>query len=167
MRVLGIDPGLLNTGWGIIEQKGSSLKFIAAGVIETSAKCPLPERLVLIEKELDQILKQFKPDQAAIEETFVNMNAASSLKLGQARGVAMLVPARAGLLVAEYSTNLIKKSVVGTGHAEKDQIAHMIRMLCPDSGILSSDAADAVAVAICHAHHAQSANLIQKSLKQK
>lgn len=165
MKVLGIDPGLENTGWGIIETQGSRLSFIAAGVVKTKSSMPMAQRLLLIDEGLSKILTEWQPDTSAIEETFVNMNAASSLKLGQARGVAMLVPARYGLEVAEYSTNLIKKSVVGTGHAAKDQIGLMIKMLLPGSGELATDAADALAVAICHAHHAQSAQTIQSALK--
>lgn len=165
MRVLGIDPGLENTGWGIIESEGSSLRFIAAGIVKTKASTPMAERLLKIDEELTQVCAQWQPETAAIEETFVNMNAASSLKLGQARGVAMLVPARYGIAVAEYATNLVKKSVVGSGHAAKDQVGMMIKMLLPGCGELGADAADALAVAICHAHHAQSQNMIHAALK--
>lgn len=165
MRILGIDPGLEHTGWGIIESAGSRISFVAAGVINTSPKSPIPARLVKIDDELQKVLNIWKPDAAAVEETFVNKNAASSLKLGQARGIALLVPARAGLEVAEYATNLIKKSVVGTGHAAKDQIGLMVRMLLPGCGEHGSDACDALAVAICHAHHAQSNHMIRNALK--
>lgn len=165
MRVLGIDPGLENTGWGIIESQGSRLSFVAAGVVKTKPSTPMAQRLLLIDEGLGKVLDEWKPETAAVEETFVNMNAASSLKLGQARGIALLVPARYGLDVAEYSTNLIKKSVVGTGHAAKGQIGMMVKMLLPGAGELSPDAADALAVAICHAHHAQSAQTIQSALK--
>lgn len=161
MRVLGIDPGLENTGWGIIESKGSRLSFIAAGVVKTKTSEPIAQRLLKIDVDLTKVLGDWEPDMAAIEETFVNKNAASSLKLGQARGVAMLVPARYGLEVAEYSANLVKKSVVGNGHAAKDQIGMMIKILLPGCGDMAADAADALAVAICHAHHAQSALMIQ------
>ena len=165
MRILGIDPGLEHTGWGVIESEGSRISFLAAGVINTNPKMEMAQRLVKIEAGLEDILKLWKPDTAAVEETFVNKNAASSLKLGQARGIALLVPARAGLEVAEYATNLIKKSVVGTGHAAKDQIGLMVRMLLPGCGEHGSDACDALAVAICHAHHAQSSHMIRNALK--
>ncbi len=165
MRIIGIDPGLEHTGWGIIESTGSRISFVAAGVINTSPKSAIAARLVHIDAELQNVLNIWKPESAAVEETFVNKNAASSLKLGQARGIALLVPARAGLEVAEYSTNLIKKSVVGNGHADKTQIGMMIRMLLPNCGEQGSDACDALAVAICHAHHAQSSNTIRNALK--
>jgi crossover junction endodeoxyribonuclease RuvC len=165
MRVLGIDPGLERTGWGVVDSEGSRLKFVAAGVIRTNPSLPVPERLLLIDQGLAEILQTWKPDEAAVEETFVNVNAASSLKLGQARGVALLAPARAGIPVAEYSANLVKKSVVGAGHAAKDQIGHMVRMLLPGCGDPGADAADALAVAICHAHHAQSGQAIHAALK--
>ncbi|MEK7802018.1 MAG: crossover junction endodeoxyribonuclease RuvC [Pseudomonadota bacterium] len=156
MRILGIDPGLENTGWGIIDVDGSRLIFVAAGVIRSKSSEEMGVRLCRIDAELAEIILRFRPHTSAIEETFVNKNAASSLKLGQARGVAILAPARAGLDVAEYAANRVKKSVVGTGHAAKDQIAMMIKILLPSSGLLAADAADALAVAICHAHHAQS-----------
>lgn len=165
MRVLGIDPGLENTGWGIIESQGSRLSFIAAGVVRTKPADPIAQRLLRIHAGLTEIIREWKPETACIEETFVNKNAASSLKLGQARGVAMLAPASYGLDVAEYSANLIKKSVVGTGHAAKDQVGLMVRMLLPGCGEMAPDAADALAVAICHAHHAQSDSLIHAALK--
>lgn len=165
MRILGIDPGLENTGWGVIESNGSRISFVAAGVIKTSSKEAMAKRLVKIDDGLQDILKNWNPETAAVEETFVNKNAASSLKLGQARGIALLVPARAGLEVHEYATNLIKKSVVGAGHAAKDQIGLMVRMLLPGCGEHGSDACDALAVAICHAHHAQSNKVIREALK--
>ena len=153
MRVLGIDPGLERTGWGIIDHEGSRLSFVAAGVIRSKSTEPMAVRLCRIDAELTKVIAEFKPDTSAIEETFVNSNSASSLKLGQARGVAILAPARAGLDVGEYAANTVKKSVVGAGHAAKDQIAMMIKVLLPTSGELAADAADALAVAICHAHH--------------
>lgn len=156
MRVLGIDPGLERTGWGIIESEGSRLSFIAAGVIRSKPSETMAVRLCRIDTELTKIIEAYKPDTAAIEETFVNSNSASSLKLGQARGVAILSPARAGLEVGEYAANTVKKSVVGAGHAAKDQIGMMIKVLLPTSGELAADAADALAVAICHAHHVPS-----------
>lgn len=153
MRVLGIDPGLEKTGWGIIDHQGSRLSFVAAGVIKSKASEPMAVRLCRIDAELTKIVEAYKPETSAIEETFVNSNSASSLKLGQARGVAILSPARFGLEVAEYAANTVKKSVVGAGHAAKDQVGMMIKVLLPTSGELSADAADALAVAICHAHH--------------
>lgn len=156
MRILGIDPGLERTGWGVIDSTGNRLSFVAAGVIRSKPTEEVAVRLTRIDQELSRIVAEFKPDTAAIEETFVNKNAASSLKLGQARGVAIVAPARAGLDVAEYSANSVKKTVVGAGHAAKEQVGMMIKVLLPTSGELAADAADALAVAICHAHHAQS-----------
>lgn len=156
MRILGIDPGLERTGWGVIDFTGNRLSFVAAGVIRSKATEVVAVRLTRIDQELSRIVAEFKPDTAAIEETFVNKNAASSLKLGQARGVAIVAPARAGLEVAEYSANSVKKTVVGAGHAAKEQVGMMIKVLLPTAGELAADAADALAVAICHAHHAQS-----------
>ncbi|MFA7275502.1 MAG: crossover junction endodeoxyribonuclease RuvC [Pseudobdellovibrionaceae bacterium] len=160
MRVLGIDPGLENTGWGIIDAEGSRLSFVAAGVIRSHASEPMAIRLSRIDRELSVIVETYKPQTAAIEETFVNKNAASSLKLGQARGVAIVAPARCGLEVAEYAANKVKKSVVGVGHADKNQIAMMIKILLPQSGNLAADAADALAVAICHAHYCQTRQIV-------
>ena len=165
MRVLGIDPGLENTGWGIVDSQGSRLIFIAAGVVKTKPADPVAQRLLKIYEGLSQVIRDWQPETSAIEETFVNKNAASSLKLGQARGVAILVPASYGLEVAEYSANLVKKSVVGTGHAAKDQVGMMIKMLLPGCGEMAADAADALAVAICHVHHAQSNQMIHAALK--
>jgi crossover junction endodeoxyribonuclease RuvC len=156
MRILGIDPGLQKTGWGIIESEGHRLSFIASGLIKTTKSKDLPQRLREIDDGMCAVIKKFNPAQAAIEETFVNANPASALKLGVARGVAMVVPARHGLAVGEYPANLVKKSVVGAGKAGKDQIGMMIRTLLPASGEVSEDEADALAVAICHAHHAAS-----------
>lgn len=160
MRILGIDPGLQKTGWGIIESEGHRLSFISSGLVKTNAGLTLPDRLAQIDNGINAVLNQFKPDQAGIEETFVNTNAASSLKLGAARGVAMVVPARVGLVVGEYPANLVKKSVVGAGKAGKDQVGMMIRTLLPACGEISEDEADALAVAICHAHHANSQALM-------
>lgn len=152
MRIIGIDPGLQRTGWGIIDVAGNRLTHISHGVVQTQAKAPTAERLEQIFSGLMQMIELWRPTEAAIEETFVNRNPASALKLGLARGAAMLTPARAGLSVAEYPANLVKKSVVGAGHAEKEQVQAMIRILLP--GVeASTDAADALAVAICHAHH--------------
>jgi len=155
MRIIGIDPGLQRTGWGIIDIAGSKLTHIAHGVLATSVKTATAERLGAIFEGLTQMMTLWQPEEAAIEETFVNKNPLSSLKLGLARGVAMVAPAKLGLSVAEYPANLVKKSVVGTGHAEKEQVQAMIRILLP--GVeAASDAADALAVAICHAHHRMS-----------
>lgn len=152
MRILGIDPGLQRTGWGVIDVEGSRLTHVAHGVIKTVASESLAERLRTIFDELDRLIVLWKPLTAAVEETFMNNNPASALKLGQARGAAMLAPACAGLPVGEYPANLIKKSVVGAGHADKAQVQAMIKILLP--GVeAASDAADALAVAICHAHH--------------
>ncbi len=152
MRIFGIDPGLQRTGWGVIDVTGNRLSHVGHGVIQTDAKTETPVRLTHIFRELTRLLELWQPTHAAIEETFVNKNPASSLKLGLARGVGMMAPAMRGLEVAEYPANLVKKSVVGAGHAEKEQVQMMIKILLP--GIeAASDAADALAVAICHAHH--------------
>ncbi len=157
MRILGLDPGLTHTGWGVIDVAGNRLTHVADGRISSPATLPLPARLARIDFELAGIIALHKPSCAAVEETFVNKNALSALKLGQARGVALLAPARLGLDVAEYAATLVKKSVVGNGHAEKDQVSAMVRiLLCLRDAGSSADAADALAVAICHAHHAQS-----------
>ncbi len=156
MRILGIDPGLQKTGWGIIESEGHRLSFVACGLIKSTANKTLPERLAEIDQGMETVIKQFNPDQAGIEETFMNNNPTSALKLGCARGVAMVVPARMGLFVGEYPANLVKKSVVGAGKANKDQVGMMIRTLLPACGDIGEDEADALAIAICHAHHASS-----------
>ena len=159
IRILGIDPGLRRTGWGLIEADGNRLIHIACGSLETSEREALGARLVAIHDGLIAVIEQYRPHEAAVENTFVNTNAAATLKLGQARGIAMLVPARAGLTVAEYAPNLVKKSIVGSGHAEKAQIRMMIGVLLPKADPQSEDAADALAIAICHAHHRSSALL--------
>jgi crossover junction endodeoxyribonuclease RuvC len=154
MRLLGLDPGLRHTGWGVIEAAGNRLRHVADGAVHSSDARPLAERLVELHDGLARIIAEFRPDEAAVEETFVNKNPTSTLKLGLARGVALLVPALAGLPVHEYPANLVKKSVVGAGHAAKEQVQMMVRRLLPGAMIASPDAADALAVAICHAHHA-------------
>lgn len=151
-RLIGLDPGLRATGWGIIVAHGSGLSHIADGVIATDAGFSVARRLVQIADGLEDVIRRFGPDEAAVEETFVNHNAVSTLKLGQARGVALMVVARAGLPVTEYLPNLVKKTVVGTGHAAKGQVQAMVAALLPGAGRVSADAADALAVAICHAH---------------
>ena len=156
IRILGIDPGLRRTGWGLVESDGNRLVYVACGSLATSDKADLGARLVTIHDGLAQVIEQFTPHEAAVEQTFVNTNAAATLKLGQARGIAMLVPARAGLSVAEYAPNLVKKTVVGAGHGEKAQIRMMIGVLLPKAAPESDDAADALAIAICHAHHRRS-----------
>ena len=159
MRVLGLDPGLRHTGWGVIDVAGSRLRHVADGVVHAPTDRPLAERLVVLFRQLGEVLGRFHPDEAAVEETFVNKNAASTLRLGVARGVVLLAPAERGVPVAEYSANLIKKSVVGAGHAGKEQVQLMVRRLLPGCAIAEADAADALAVAICHAHHAATARV--------
>jgi crossover junction endodeoxyribonuclease RuvC len=153
VRIIGIDPGLRNTGWGVIEAEGSRLSYIADGTVHSDADAPLATRLLQIHAQLAEVLKNFTPDEAAIEETFVNKDARATLKLGQARGAAMLAPAMAGISVAEYAPNVVKKSVVGAGHAEKDQVKHMVKILLPRAEMNTADSTDALAIAICHAHH--------------
>jgi crossover junction endodeoxyribonuclease RuvC len=160
MRILGIDPGLQKTGWGMIHSEGNRLVFLGCGTIKTDLATTTAQRLAEISHALEAIIKEWLPDEAAIEETFVNKNPASALKLGVARGAAMVTPARLGLHVSEYPANLVKKSVVGTGHASKDQIGAMMRVLLPAAGKMGPDAADALAIAICHAHHASSRTLM-------
>jgi crossover junction endodeoxyribonuclease RuvC len=152
MRIVGLDPGLRHTGWGIIDVRGNRLSHVADGVIHADIAGALAQRLVHLFRQLTAMLDQFHPDEAAVEESFVNKNPASTLKLGLARGVVLLAPAEHGLPVAEYSANLIKKSVVGAGHAGKGQVQMMVRQLLPGA-VGAGDAADALAVAICHAHH--------------
>ncbi len=156
IRIVGIDPGLRRTGWGVVESQGNALRFIAAGTIKSDDKADLAYRLCQIHAGLTEMLAVFTPDEAAVEATFVNKDATATLKLGQARGVAMLVPALAGLSVAEYAPNAVKKAVIGVGHGDKAQIALMVKVLLPKSTYDSEHAADALAIAICHAHHRQS-----------
>jgi crossover junction endodeoxyribonuclease RuvC len=152
MRLLGLDPGLRLTGWGVIDVDGNRLRHIAHGVVKVPGERPLADRLNELFEGVARVIAEQRPAEAAVEETFVNVNAASTLKLGQARGVVLLAPARVGLPVFEYATNLVKKSVTGVGHAEKRQVAMMVGRLLP--GVeATADAADALAVAICHAHH--------------
>lgn len=156
MRVLGIDPGLRAMGWGVIEVNGSRLGHVANGVCRSGGGA-LADRLMAMHVALTQIVATYAPDTAAVEQTFVNANGAATLKLGQARGIALLVPAQAGLMVGEYAPNAVKKAVVGVGHADKDQIAHMVKLQLPGVDLAGPDAADALAIAICHAHHTQTA----------
>ncbi|MBV9200977.1 MAG: crossover junction endodeoxyribonuclease RuvC [Alphaproteobacteria bacterium] len=154
MRVLGLDPGLRHTGWGIIDVAGNRLTHVADGVIHAATDASLAARLVTLFRQITAVVEQFCPDEAAVEETFVNRNPSSTLRLGAARGAVLLAPAERGLPVAEYSANLVKKAVVGAGHAEKSQVQLMVRRLLPGCDGGEPDAADALAVAICHAHHA-------------
>jgi crossover junction endodeoxyribonuclease RuvC len=150
---LGLDPGLRNTGWGIIDAVDNRLRHVADGVIRPDPAATLAERLVQLHDAIAAMIAEFGPDEAAVEETFVNVNPSSTLKLGQARGVVLLTPAKAGLPVGEYAATLVKQSVVGTGRAAKEQIGMMVRTLLPGCLAATPDAADALAVAICHAHH--------------
>ena len=159
IRIIGIDPGLQRMGWGIIESCGNKLTFVGAGTLRSDAKAELAFRLCQLHDGLEAVIHSHMPHEAAVEETFVNVNAAATLKLGQARGIALLVPARAGLLIGEYAPNTVKKSVIGVGHGDKKQIKMMVDMLLPKSSYDSDDAADALAIAICHAHHRAQRNL--------
>ena len=152
-RLLGIDPGLRFTGWGLIEVDGNRLRHLACGVLATDSSQPVPDRLRTLHEGLTALIVLHRPDEAAVEETYVNRNGAATLKLGYARGVALLVPALAGLKVVEYGAKEVKKAVVGTGGADKAQVAEMVRRLLPGATIGRADASDALAVAICHAHH--------------
>ena len=152
MRILGIDPGLRRMGWGVIDVEGSKLSFVASGTLKPDAGLPLAARLSALYEGLTDVITRWEPAEAAVEETFVNKDARATLKLGQARGVAMLVPALAGLPVGEYAPNLVKKTVVGTGHGAKAQVSMMVKVLMPRASFDSEDAADALAIAICHAH---------------
>ncbi len=152
MIILGIDPGLTCTGWGVVAKSGSRLSHVANGQIRTNAKAAMAERLVELDAALTDVILLHRPDAGAVEEVFVNVNPQSTLKLGQARGVAMLSVARAGLQVAEYSTKLVKKAIVGTGGAEKAQVQAMLKVLLPGVKLAGEDAADALAVAITHAN---------------
>lgn len=162
MRIIGLDPGLRHTGWGVIAVEGNRLRHVADGAIHTRSGGTLAERLVELFEGLGSVLAAYNPVAAAVEETFLNKNPGSTLKLGSARAVALLAPALRGIPVAEYSTNLVKKAVVGAGHADKHQVEVMVRMLLPGTQALA-DAADALAVAICHAHHVQTNRIWDKA----
>jgi crossover junction endodeoxyribonuclease RuvC len=153
VRLLGVDPGLRYTGWGVIEADGSRLRHLADGVIATDGDASLPARLKALHEALAGLMARYLPDEAAVEETYVNRNGATTLKLGYARGVALLAPALAGISVTEYGAKAVKRAVVGTGGAAKEQVQDMVRRLLPGAAIHRQDAADALAVAICHAHH--------------
>jgi crossover junction endodeoxyribonuclease RuvC len=156
IRILGIDPGLRRTGWGVLDVAGNRLAFVACGSVEPNERGSMAERLVAIHAGLRRVIEEFRPEEAAVEATFVNKDAAATLKLGQARGVALLVPGQAGIVVAEYAPNVVKKSIVGAGHGDKAQVRMMIGVLLPRADPQSEDAADALAVAVTHAHHRQS-----------
>ena len=156
IRILGIDPGLRRTGWGMVAIEGNRLLFLACGSLATEERAALAARLKTIHDGLRGVIEEHAPDEAAVEATFVNKDAAATLKLGQARGIAMLVPAIAGLPVAEYAPNLVKKTIIGAGHGEKAQIRMMIGVLLPKADPRTHDAADALAIAVTHAHHRQS-----------
>ena len=159
IRIIGIDPGLRRTGWGVVETEGNRLSFLGCGSVTTDDRDDLAARLLAIHDGLMRILEEFRPDEAAVEATFVNKDAKATLKLGQARGIAMVVPVRAGVPVAEYAPNLVKKSIVGVGHGDKTQVRMMIGVLLPKADPASHDAADALAIAVTHAHHRQSARI--------
>lgn len=163
IRLLGLDPGLNHTGWGVVDVVGNQLRYVGCGRINPPAAgvASLGERLVFLSQALAGVIASHQPQEAAVEETFMNNNAASALKLGMARGVVMLAPALAGLSVAEYGANKIKKTVSGYGHADKQQLALMVKMLLPQADFTSADAADALAVAICHAHYRVSATRLK------
>lgn len=161
MKILGLDPGLRFTGWGLIESVGNRLRFLSCGRIDVPEKLDMAERLAFLHRALETLLDELKPDQAAVEETFSNVNAKSTLKLGMARGVVLLAPALHDIPVGEYAANTIKKTVVGAGHAGKEQIQHMVKMLLPQADFASADAADALAIAICHAHHVQTSQRLK------
>ncbi len=152
-RLLGIDPGLRFTGWGVVDVSGNRLTHVADGVIATESDDSVPNRLKALHDALVMVFKQHRPEEAAVEETYVNRNGTATLKLGYARGVALLAPALAGIPVSEYGAMAVKQAVVGTGAAQKDQVAMMVRRLLPGATLRRADAADALAVAICHAHH--------------
>jgi crossover junction endodeoxyribonuclease RuvC len=156
IRILGIDPGLRRTGWGVVAIDGNRLSYLACGSLVTDDKASLAERLVAIHDGLQRVMAEQAPDEAAVEATFVNRDAVATLKLGQARGIAMLVPAIARIPVSEYAPNLVKKTIIGAGHGEKAQIRMMIGVLLPKADPKTHDAADALAIAVCHAHHRQS-----------
>lgn len=165
MRVMGIDPGLRNMGWGVIDVFGSRMRHVANGTLKSVASQDLASRLLSLHIQLEAVLKTHAPDCAAVEQTFVNKDAVATLKLGHARAIALLVPAQAGLTVGEYAPNAVKKAVVGVGKAAKVQVDHMVQMQLPGAKIEGPDAADALAIALCHAFHMQSSGRLQAALK--
>ncbi|WP_108483017.1 crossover junction endodeoxyribonuclease RuvC [Oceaniglobus ichthyenteri] len=164
MRVLGIDPGLRTLGWGVIDVDGPRLSHVANGHCTSQSSQDLAQRLMSLHTQLSAVLARYAPDTAAVEQTFVNKDGAGTLKLGQARGIAMLVPAQAGLSVGEYAPNTVKKTVVGVGHAAKEQVVHMVKMQLPGVIIFGADAADALAIAMCHAFHRQTGDKFAKAV---
>lgn len=160
VRILGLDPGLQHTGWGVIETDGFRLRHVADGVVSTDPATPLAARLLRLHAGLSALFGEWAPEEAAVERTYVNKNPDAALKLGQARGVVMLAPALAGLAVAEYQAMEVKRAVVGNGHADKIQVQDMVRRLLPGCAPRRADSADALAVAICHAHHRQTRNAL-------
>mgnify|MGYP002777024375 CR=1 FL=1 len=164
MRVIGIDPGLRNLGWGVIDVDGARIAHVANGICHSDGGEDLAARLLSLHGQLTRVFASHAPEAAAVEHTFVNKDAVATLKLGQARGIALLVPAQFGLAVGEYAPNAVKKTVVGVGHAAKVQVDHMVRLHLPGVIVEGPDAADALAVAICHAHHVQSAGRLQAAL---
>ncbi|HSF93560.1 MAG TPA: crossover junction endodeoxyribonuclease RuvC [Thermohalobaculum sp.] len=164
MRVIGFDPGLRRTGWGVVDVSGSRLTHVANGVCG-SGEGDLAGRLMQLHTEIEHVVREYRPDQAAVEHTFVNKDAAGTLKLGQARAISLLVPAQHGLAVAEYAPNAVKKAVVGVGHADKTQIQHMVKLLLPGVKLNGADAADALAVAICHAWAAAAGGRMAQALE--
>ncbi|WP_368186964.1 crossover junction endodeoxyribonuclease RuvC [Aestuariibius sp. HNIBRBA575] len=165
MRVMGIDPGLRNMGWGIIDVAGSKLTHVANGICHSKTG-DLASRLLSLHTQLTDVLTTYQPTTAAVEQTFVNKDAVATLKLGQARGMALLVPAQAGISIGEYAPNAVKKTVVGVGHADKKQVDHMVRLQLPGVEIAGADAADALAIAICHAHNMQSAGQMERAIRK-
>lgn len=164
MRVLGLDPGLRVTGWGIVDADGNRLRHVADGVIKSDDKLTLAERLAQLHRGVLAVIAQWAPEEAAVEQTFVNVNPESTLKLGQARGAVLLAPSLAGLMVGEYSPASVKQAVVGTGRAQKEQVGMMVRTLLPGCLVKSADAADALAVAICHAHHLNTSRRVARAV---
>ncbi len=163
MRLIGLDPGLRHTGWGVIDVDGNALRHVASGVVSSDARAPMAERLLELFDGIVDVVAAHDPAQAAIEETFVNRNPVSTLKLGHARAVVMLAPAQSGIAISEYSANHVKKTLVGHGHAAKRQVQAMVRVLLPTAGFDSDDAADALAVAICHAHSRGGAGTLREA----
>ncbi|MBU0724820.1 MAG: crossover junction endodeoxyribonuclease RuvC [Alphaproteobacteria bacterium] len=164
MRLIGLDPGLRNTGWGVIDVEGTRLRHVANGVVRSDSTLDIASRLLQLNQGVAEVLEQFHPGEAAIEQTFVNKNPESTLKLGLARGAVILAPACRGIPVTEYAPNRVKKAVVGAGHAAKEQVQMMVRTLLPGSEAGSADAADALAVAICHAHFRQTSAVYARAL---
>lgn len=165
MRVLGIDPGLRNMGWGVIEQNGTRISHVANGICHSEGS-DLAARLLSLHAQLSDVIARYAPDTAAVEQTFVNKDAVATLKLGQARAIALLVPAQAGLEVGEYAPNAVKKSVVGVGHADKKQVEHMVKLQLPGVKLAGADAADALAIALCHAWHAKASGRLQDAVRR-